>query len=97
LAEPEATPISDLRGKADFVLAFAVVHELPPAAPFFQQAAEVLKPGAFLLLAEPRGHVKAEKFEAEMKAASQAEFGVAGRPPIAGANAACCCGKPPTE
>jgi ubiquinone/menaquinone biosynthesis C-methylase UbiE len=82
LAQKASMPVSDLREKVDFLLAFAMVHELPAARPFFQQAAECLKPGAFLLLAEPRGHVKAAQFETELAAAADAGFAVAGRPPM---------------
>jgi SAM-dependent methyltransferase len=97
LAQPASMPVADLRGKADFALAFAMVHELPPAAPFFQQVAETLKPGAVLLLAEPRGHVKPEKFEAELEAAAAAGFTVASRPPIAGSHTALLPKRSPTE
>ena len=46
----------------DFVLAFAVVHELPSAETFFAEAARAMKPGASLLLAEPAGHVGDDEF-----------------------------------
>jgi SAM-dependent methyltransferase len=64
--------LTDLAGKVDFALAFAVVHELPAAAPFFVEVATTLKPGACLLLVEPRGHVKTALFEAEVQAAVRA-------------------------
>jgi ubiquinone/menaquinone biosynthesis C-methylase UbiE len=35
--------VDDLIGQCDFVLAFAVVHELPDAASFFQEVSSVLK------------------------------------------------------
>jgi SAM-dependent methyltransferase len=82
LAQKNSLPVSDLRGRVDFVLAFALVHEMPEAAPFFRQAAETLKPGAPLLLAEPKGHVKPAQFDAELKAAAGAGFVEAGRPAI---------------
>ena len=74
--------LADLAGKVDFVLAFAMVHELPAAAPFFVEAATALKPGACLLFAEPRGHVKAARFEAELQAALQAGLKPVERPSI---------------
>ena len=57
LAQPGGLGVADLAGQADFILAFAVVHELPSARAFFAEAAESLRPGGALLLAEPAGHV----------------------------------------
>jgi hypothetical protein len=61
--------LSDLRGKIDFALAMAVVHETPGPGWFFGQVAETMKPGGIVLLAEPSGHVKDADFEAEIDAA----------------------------
>lgn len=47
----------ELHSKADFVLAFAVVHELPDVVSFFKEMHGALKPGGRMLLAEPAGHV----------------------------------------
>jgi len=52
--------IEEFGGQVDFVLAFAVVHELPDMTTFFQEAATAMKNGGRMLLAEPSGHVKAE-------------------------------------
>ena len=80
--------VKDLAGRADFALAFAMVHEMPDAARFFSEAVEVLKSGATLLLAEPAGHVKNEKFDAELQDAAKAGFVVAERPAIKRSHAA---------
>lgn len=72
LAEPGSMGLTALAGTVDFVLAFAVVHELPNGDSFFREASEILKPGAELLLVEPRGHVSAQEFDAELTAARQA-------------------------
>jgi ubiquinone/menaquinone biosynthesis C-methylase UbiE len=80
--------IGDLAGSVDFTLAFAMVHELPDAAHFFQEAAAACKPGALLLLAEPKGHVKETDFDAELLAASQAGFALLNRPTIKRSHAA---------
>jgi SAM-dependent methyltransferase len=74
LAKPGSLGISDLAGRVDFTLAFAVVHELPDAAAFFREAAQASKPGARLLFAEPSGHVNAAMFETELQAARAAGF-----------------------
>ena len=88
LAGKNSMALSDLRGKVDFVLAFAMVHEMPATAPFFREAAEAMKPDAFLLLAEPRGHVKPAQFDSELKAASDAGLAVFKWPTIHGSHAA---------
>jgi ubiquinone/menaquinone biosynthesis C-methylase UbiE len=72
IAQPGNLGVSDLAGQADFVLAFAVVHELPDAGTFFAEAAASLKPGGALLLAEPTGHVSADAFADELRAAAAA-------------------------
>jgi len=82
LATPESMGIADLSGAVDFVLAYAMVHEMPSAGRFFSEAADALKPGGLMLLAEPAGHVKRERFEQELAAAGAAGLEVAGRPQI---------------
>jgi len=74
LAAHDSMGLADLAGVVDFTLAFAVVHELPAAAPFFREVARVSKPGARLLFAEPMGHVTASLFDAELQAARDAGF-----------------------
>jgi ubiquinone/menaquinone biosynthesis C-methylase UbiE len=81
LATRDSLGISDL-ADVDFVLAFAMVHELPAVEPFFAEMARVLRPGGFLLLAEPKGHVNPELFDHEVQAATDAGFVDAGRPSI---------------
>ena len=57
LAQPDSMGLAAEAGTFDFVLAFAMVHEMPSATSFFQEAAQAMKPGARLLLAEAKGHV----------------------------------------
>ena len=82
VASRETLGVEDLSGKVDFILAFAVVHEVPDAKRFFSEVARAAKPGASLLLAEPLGHVNDAKFEAELASAAEAHFEVAARPVI---------------
>jgi len=84
----ETMGVEDLAGKVDFTLAFAMVHELPDAKPFFAEVARASKPGASVLLAEPRGHVNEVKFAAELAAAAAAQFEVTSRPVIRRSHAA---------
>ena len=88
LAAPDALGIADLAGVVDFTLAFALVHELPAAKPFFVEVAMASNPGAGLLFAEPTGHVKPVTFEAELDAAIHAGFELVTRPTIRRSHAA---------
>ena len=80
LAKPDTLGVDWLG--ADFALAFAVVHEVPSPGPFFAQVAAALKPGALLLMAEPKGHVKPAEVEKELEAATASGFIIAGHPSI---------------
>ncbi|HTU00797.1 MAG TPA: methyltransferase domain-containing protein [Candidatus Sulfotelmatobacter sp.] len=88
LATRESLQVSDLAGTVDFALVFAVVHELPAAAPFFREVAGALKPGGALLLVEPRGHVNPTAFEAEVQAAREAGLQPTTQPAIRRSRAA---------
>ncbi|UCG56427.1 MAG: class I SAM-dependent methyltransferase [Phycisphaerales bacterium] len=66
--------LGDLGERIDFVLAAAVVHEIPDTASFFSQMWDVMKPAARLLLSEPKGHVSGEDFERTVSVAKQKGF-----------------------
>lgn len=82
LARENALGVGDLAGEIDFVLAFAVVHELGDVAGFFTEAATAMKSGARLLFAEPTGHVSEALFAQECAAAEAAGLVVVERPDI---------------
>ncbi len=84
----ERLGVDDLAGKVDFVLAFAVVHELPSAEGFFGEAYRALQPGGRMLLAEPRGHVTPEAFARTLSLAAAAGFAPTAHPPIRGSRTA---------
>jgi SAM-dependent methyltransferase len=88
LADPQTLGLADLAETADFVLAFAVVHEMPSSAMFFAETAHCLKWHGKLLLAEPTGHVKPADFEAELKSAASAGLRLVDRPAIRGSRTA---------
>jgi ubiquinone/menaquinone biosynthesis C-methylase UbiE len=88
VALAESMAITDLLGSVDFTLAFAMVHEFPDASRFFAEVAAASKAGASLLLAEPKGHVKAAAFESELQAGATSGFRLAGRPSIRRSHAA---------
>ena len=69
LVSPNSLGADDLEGKVDFVLAWAMVHELPSPDNFFAEVSATLKPCGVLLFAEPHGHVDAAHFAVELEAA----------------------------
>ena len=74
--------LRDLEGEVDFALAYAVVHEVPDAAPFLAEIANVLAPGGRFLIAEPKGHVSREALEETVAIAEKAGLSVIDRPDI---------------
>ena len=88
LASQNGLGVDDLRGAVDFILAFAVVHELPDAEAFFRDAYAVLKSGSKLLLAEPPGPVTGEEFALTVSRAENAGLHVIDRPVIGSSHAA---------
>jgi ubiquinone/menaquinone biosynthesis C-methylase UbiE len=64
--------IQDLKGKVDFVLAFAMVHEVPDPGKFFSETSAALKPRGRMLFAEPSGRVSAEHFASSIALAQEA-------------------------
>ncbi|MBI2300994.1 MAG: class I SAM-dependent methyltransferase [Armatimonadetes bacterium] len=67
---------------ADFALLFAVVHEVPDRPRLFAEVCASLKPGGRCLMAEPKGHVSAARFGAELSDALAAGFAELSRPAI---------------
>jgi ubiquinone/menaquinone biosynthesis C-methylase UbiE len=88
LSERDSMHLDDLAGQIDFILAAAVVHEMPSAAAFFREAVSVLKPSGSILLIEPAGHVSDIEFEEELQAATLAGLRVSGRPVFRKSNSA---------
>ena len=80
LATSESLGLTDVAAQVDFVLAYAVVHEMPSSSSFFEQASAACKAGARLLLVEPKGHVSREEFEGELRDAAGAGFRLVDRP-----------------
>jgi FkbM family methyltransferase len=75
--------LRDLAGTIDFTMAFAVVHEAPDQEAFLEQIAAALRGGGRLLLAEPKGHVRATEFSQTLEAARRAGLQQIASPPIA--------------
>jgi ubiquinone/menaquinone biosynthesis C-methylase UbiE len=64
----------ELPGKLDFVLLFAVLHEVPDKAGLFKDIYSMLKKGSKVLFAEPKGHVSPDDFQASLNIARNAGF-----------------------
>lgn len=68
--------------KADFALAFWMVHEVPDRVHFFEQINFILKPGALFLLVEPTIHVDRKMYEETVRTAQEVGFILRGNPHI---------------
>lgn len=74
--------VSDLNNQLDFILLFAVVHEIPNKVSLFRDLFSMLKPGGKVLFVEPKGHVKQTDFEKSIQMAKNAGFGVPTEKPM---------------
>lgn len=76
LRQPKANRMcaDDIHEAVDFVLAFAVVHELPDAEGFFGEMYQVLKPEGRMLLSEPSGRVNEKNWDQTVLRALTAGF-----------------------
>jgi ubiquinone/menaquinone biosynthesis C-methylase UbiE len=72
----------DLEATVDFVLAFAMVHEVPDTAAFFREIASLLRLGGKVLVAEPIFHVTKKAFAATIGKAESAGLHVESRPAV---------------
>ncbi len=78
----ESLGVEDLKGKADFVLAFAMVHETSDVEGLITQFYESLRPGGRVLISEPAGHVTDEDFDETISLSHKAGFIEVDRPKI---------------
>lgn len=73
---------TELRDTIDFVLLFAVVHEVPDPKGLFNDLSSMVKSGGKILFAEPKGHVSPEEFNQSIDLAKKAGFKVSEEKPI---------------
>lgn len=73
-ADKNRMGVDDIHGQVDFVLVFAVVHELPDAAGFYGEMFSALKPEGRMLLSEPSGHVNAKDWQETVRQALASGF-----------------------
>ena len=88
LCHADGLGVEDLRGQVGFALLFAVAHEVPDATSLFRQVRVALRPGARVLIAEPRGHVPAVEFARSLDLAVAAGLSLVDQPDIARAHSA---------
>jgi ubiquinone/menaquinone biosynthesis C-methylase UbiE len=74
----------------DFVLAFWMVHEVPSQRALLAEVRAALRPTGRLLIAEPKGHVSARRFEATVDRARAAGFAITESPPVRLSRAVVC-------
>ena len=86
-AEGAELGVADLAGEVGFVLAFALVHELPDPGAFFEQVERALARGGRVLVAEPRGHVSEAAFEETLGLARGKGLEAVASPAIRGSRA----------
>ena len=66
--------LDDLKESVDFVLAFALAHEVPDQKQLFSELFTILKPGGTLLLSEPSGHIPETEFQRTLDTAFTSGF-----------------------
>lgn len=74
--------------KADFVLVFAMLHEVPDQSRLLGEIYDCLKPDGKLLLAEPPIHVAGKKFAKEVAVAEEVGFRIVEQPKLRWSHAA---------
>jgi ubiquinone/menaquinone biosynthesis C-methylase UbiE len=74
---------SPLACKADFLLLFYMVHEVPDKEALFREAASALKPDGRILFVEPPLHVSGKLFREELEIARKVGLVAVGKPDFA--------------
>jgi ubiquinone/menaquinone biosynthesis C-methylase UbiE len=78
--------VQDQKGKIDFALAFAVVHEISDQNNLLTEIYDSLKPQGILFVAEPRGHVIREAFDKFLLLAQRKGFSISEMPDVPGSH-----------
>jgi len=74
LASSTSLNIKDLNETIDFILAYAVVHEIESPDIIFKELFNALKKNGLLLISEPKNHVTMESFNTSIMIAEKAGF-----------------------
>ena len=78
---PGGLGLGDLASSIDLAVVIHMLHEVGDPDAFLREVHAALKPGGAMFVVEPRGHVSAAGFQAELARATAAGFAVAERPP----------------
>jgi len=68
--------------RADFILAFYMIHEVPDPIKLFKELKTLLKPEGRLLIIEPKFHVDRNSFEAMNEKLQETGFKITERPRV---------------
>jgi 2-polyprenyl-3-methyl-5-hydroxy-6-metoxy-1,4-benzoquinol methylase len=71
-----------LNEKADFIVAFWMLHEVPDKIQFLKHVKKLMKDTACALIAEPKLHVTKTAFDWTIQMAKQSGFKIQDHPPI---------------
>ena len=82
LCSESSLQIGDLTGKIDFILAFAVVHEVLLQDILFKELYSALKKDGMVLIAEPKNHVTEQDYNASLVSATSSGFCIENAPII---------------
>jgi ubiquinone/menaquinone biosynthesis C-methylase UbiE len=76
VSQKNSLMLNDIAGKIDFVLAFAVVHEVPDKERLLSEICRTMKEEGKLLIAEPKTHVSKTDFDRTISIARSVGFEV---------------------
>lgn len=85
LCQPNRLGVTEV---VDFVLAFAMVHEVPDQQRLLGEIRDRLQPEGKFFIAEPRGHVSAEAFARTVEIAKQLGLKLSDQPKVRWCHAA---------
>ena len=80
--EGDGLGIKHYAGKIDFVLAFAMIHEVSQSKALLSDIRLAVKPGGTFLIAEPAGQVSVDAFAATLRLAKESGFVLESQPSI---------------
>jgi len=83
LCQSDSLCLQDHDGSVDFILAFAVMHEVPFPQKIFAELKGTLRARGRLFVAEPKVHVSKTDFEKTISTVERAGFKVVSRPTVA--------------
>jgi ubiquinone/menaquinone biosynthesis C-methylase UbiE len=82
LTSGDSLQVNDFSNRIDFVLLFAVVHEIPDQEKLFREVHATLKDNSLVLVSEPAGHVNTDEFNQMLATAKRVGFEVITSPEI---------------